>query len=217
MSIANKPFAAGRCIIQQVKVPLSKLFSAFIYIGLVAFGGGGNAQLYQAIVLRRGWMEEREFLETTALCRILPGPVFANTAAHIEMRLGGVVGGVLAMLGVLTPGAILMLLLSFAYFRFGAVPGSLAESALGGVAAAAIGLILATIPHCAGLPQGGGSGPAGICDLWPAALAVAAGTAADGSAGATNRSPCHTARCWGKVNKRSCICFAGIPSARPAK
>lgn len=128
-----------------MKVPLGKLFSAFVHIGLVAFGGGGNAQLYQAIVLRRHWMEEREFLETTALCRILPGPVFANTAAHIGMRLGGVVGGVLALLGVLTPGAILMLLLSFAYFRFGAVPGSLAESALDGVAAAAIGLILATM------------------------------------------------------------------------
>lgn len=128
-----------------MKVPLGKLFSAFVHIGLVAFGGGGNAQLYQAIVLRRHWMEEREFLETTALCRILPGPVFANTAAHIGMRLGGVVGGILALLGVLTPGAILMLLLSFAYFRFGAVPGSLAESALDGVAAAAIGLILATM------------------------------------------------------------------------
>jgi chromate transporter len=40
-----------------------------------------------------------------------------------------------------------MLLLSFAYVRFGAVPGSLAESALNGVAAAAIGLILATMLH----------------------------------------------------------------------
>jgi chromate transporter len=128
-----------------VKVPLGKLFSAFVHIGLVAFGGGGSAQLYQAIVLKRRWMEEREFLETTALCRILPGPVFANTAAHIGMRLGGVAGGALALLGVLTPGAILMLLLSFAYVRFGAVPGSLAESALNGVAAAAIGLILATM------------------------------------------------------------------------
>jgi chromate transporter len=56
--------------------------------------------------------------------------VFANAAAHIGMRLGGVAGGVLALLGVLTPGATLMLLLSFAYFRFGAVPGSAAESAL---------------------------------------------------------------------------------------
>ncbi len=126
-------------------MPLGKLFFAFIQVGLVAFGGGGNAQLYQAIVRRRGWMGEREFLETTALCRILPGPVFANAAAHIGMRLGGVMGGILALLGVLTPGAILMLLLSFAYLHFGALPGSLAESALNGVAAAAIGLILATM------------------------------------------------------------------------
>jgi chromate transporter len=131
-------------IIQSVKVPLGKLFLAFLGVGLVAFGGGGNAQIYQAIVRRRGWMSDREFLETTALCRILPGPVFANLAAHMGTRLGGVPGGILALLGVLTPGATLMLFLSLAYFRLGVVPGSTAQNALSGVAAAAVGLILAT-------------------------------------------------------------------------
>jgi len=127
-----------------VKVPLDKLFWAFLSIGLVAFGGGGNAQIYSAIVRRRGWMSDREFLETTALCRILPGPVFANLAAHLGARLGGVPGGILALLGVLTPGATLMLLLSLAYFRLGIFPGSSAQHALSGVVAAAVGLILAT-------------------------------------------------------------------------
>jgi len=127
-----------------VKVPLGKLFLAFLEVGLVAFGGGGNAQIYSAIVLRRGWMNDREFLETTALCRILPGPVFANLAAHMGARLGGVTGGILALLGVLTPGAMLMILLSLAYFHLGVLPGSWAQNALEGVAAAAVGLILAT-------------------------------------------------------------------------
>lgn len=127
-----------------MKVPLRDLFLAFLGIGFTAFGGGGNAQLYSVIVRKRGWLNEREFLETTALCRILPGPVFANAAAHLGMRLGGVQGGLLALLGVLLPGALLMVLLTFAYFRFGAMPGSVAEQVLNGVAAAAIGLILAT-------------------------------------------------------------------------
>lgn len=126
-------------------VPLGQLFRTFLTIGLSAFGGGGNAHLYQAIVVRNAWMSNREFLETTALCRILPGPVFANTAAHLGTRLGGLAGGLAALTGVMLPGASLMLLLSWAYFRFGAMPGSLAESALNGVAAAAIGLILATM------------------------------------------------------------------------
>ncbi|GIW36369.1 MAG: hypothetical protein KatS3mg073_0514 [Meiothermus sp.] len=86
-----------------MKVPLGQLFWAFLQVGLVAFGGGGNAQLYQALVLRRAWMAEREFLETTALCRILPGPVFANTAAHLGMRLGGVVGGCAGPVGRADP------------------------------------------------------------------------------------------------------------------
>ena len=128
-----------------MKVPLGKLFTAFVYIGLTAFGGGGTAHIYQAIVVRRKWMNDREFLETTALCRILPGPVFANTAAHMGTRLGGVWGGLVALGAVLLPGASLMGLLSFAYFRFGITPDSTAENALNGVAAAAIGLILATM------------------------------------------------------------------------
>lgn len=117
----------------------------FLYIGLTAFGGGGSAHIYNAIVLRRGWMNDWEFLETSALCRILPGPVFANTAAHIGARLSGVLGGVVALAAVLLPGASLMVVLSLAYFRFGVVPGSTAQSVLSGVAAAAIGLILATM------------------------------------------------------------------------
>ncbi len=128
-----------------MKVPPRKLFAAFLQVGLTAFGGGGNAQLYQAIVLGRGWLSEREFLETAALCRILPGPVFANLATHIGARLAGVLGGFLALLGVLTPGALLMLGLTWAYFRFGAMPGSAAQSILTGVTAAAIGLIAASM------------------------------------------------------------------------
>lgn len=130
-----------------MKVPLGKLFMAFLEVGLVTFGGGGNAQIYQAIVQRRGWMSDREFLETTALCRILPGPVFANLAAHLGARLCGVTGGILALLGVLTPGVTLMLLLSLAYFRLGILPGSAAQDMLSGVAAGAVGLILATALH----------------------------------------------------------------------
>lgn len=118
---------------------------AFLEVGLVAFGGGGTAQIYQAIVLRRGWMSEKEFLEATALCRVLPGPVFANLAAHMGARLGGALGGLLAFLGVLLPGASLMLLLSLAYFRWGLLPGAAAQDALSGVAAGAVGLILATV------------------------------------------------------------------------
>ncbi|GAB5601650.1 hypothetical protein FJNA_01740 [Thermus sp. FJN-A] len=128
-----------------MRVPLSQLFMAFLYIGITAFGGGGTAHIYELMVVRRGWLSEREFLETTAVCRVLPGPVFANLAAHLGARLGGVVGGWVALAGVLLPGASLMLLLGLAYFRFGAQPGSGAEGALSGVAAVAIGLVLATL------------------------------------------------------------------------
>ncbi|MDX2008343.1 MAG: chromate transporter [Meiothermus sp.] len=146
-----------------MKPSLAQIFRAFLGIGLVAFGGGGTAQVYHAIVLRQGWLDEREFLETAALCRILPGPVFANLAAHIGARLGGWGGGAAALLGVLSPGALLILALTWAYFRFGAMPGSAANQVLTGVTAAAIGLILASMLRMA---------PAALDSLKAAALAL---------------------------------------------
>lgn len=146
-----------------MKPPRTQVFWAFLAIGLTAFGGGGTAQIYQAIVLRRAWLDEREFLETAALCRILPGPVFANLATHIGTRLGGWLGGVAALLGVLTPGALLVLALTWAYFHFGALPGSAAERVLTGVTAAAIGLILASMLRMA---------PAALDSLKAIALAL---------------------------------------------
>ena len=132
-------------IISTVKPSRTQVFWTFLTIGLTAFGGGGTAQIYQAVVRRRGWLDEREFLETAALCRILPGPVFANLAVHIGARIAGFWGGAIAFVGVMLPGAALMLALTWAYFRFGVMPGSSFDAILTGVAAAAIGVIVASM------------------------------------------------------------------------
>ncbi len=141
------PNEARRPQSYRMRVSWPKLLGAFLYVGFTAFGGGGTAHLYQLVVVRRGWLSEREFLEAAALCRILPGPVFANLAAHLGTRLGGIPGGVAALIGVLFPGASLMLALSLAYFHLGTQPGSSAAEALRGIMASAIGLILATTLH----------------------------------------------------------------------
>lgn len=129
------------------KPSLWQIYWAFLGVGGQAFGGGGQAHLYRVLVRGKGWLSEEEFLRSMALCRVLPGPVFANAAAYLGARLRGPLGGGAALLGVLSPGVLLMLLLSLLYLRLGARPGAWAQGALSGVAAAAIGVFLEVLLH----------------------------------------------------------------------
>jgi chromate transporter len=118
-----------------------EVFQAFVQIGATAFGGGGSAHIYNALVLKRGWLSESEFLECFTLCQTLPGPIFSNLAAHIGTRLAGFRGGVVACLGLNLPGALMILLIAVAYTGLRGQARWL-EGALLGVAAAAVGISL---------------------------------------------------------------------------
>ncbi len=129
------------------KPSLWAIFWAFFQIGGQAFGGGGQAYLYRVLVRGKGWLSEGEFLRSMALCRLLPGPVFANAAVYLGARLRGPLGGGVAFLGVLLPGAIFMVLLGLIYLHLRARPGAWTQGVLSGVAAAAIGVFLEVLLH----------------------------------------------------------------------
>ncbi len=118
-----------------------EVFRAFVQIGATAFGGGGSAHIHNALVVRRGWLSESEFLECFTLCQTLPGPIFSNLAAHIGTRLAGFRGGIAAWLGLNLPGAVMILLIAVAYTGLRGQARWL-EGGLLGVAAAAVGISL---------------------------------------------------------------------------
>ena len=118
---------------------LLEIFKAFMVVGASAFGGGGSAHIHNHIVVRRGWLSEREFLEGLSLSQLLPGPIFANFAAHIGMKLHGTWGAILAFVGVCLPGMLAILGLSVAYFTVRNFSSAVVTGALTGVAAGAVG------------------------------------------------------------------------------
>lgn len=119
-----------------------EIFLTFLEVGATSFGGGVVAYLRDALVRRKQWFDDAEFLELTSISNALPGLNSTNMAILAGDRLGGTMGAVLAMLGMCLPAFLLMTAAGIAY-------GSHAErhnvdAALRGVAAAATGLIAAT-------------------------------------------------------------------------
>jgi chromate transporter len=146
------------------KVSVAEIFGAFLLIGATSFGGGVVAYLRSSLVEKHRWVDDKTFVEMLAISQSLPGLNATNMAILVGDRLRGAVGAIAAILGVCLPGALLMYAVGTLYHVHGGRP--LVTAMLRGVAAAAIGLILATTV------QLGRKSLDGIYDLVFVALAV---------------------------------------------
>lgn len=132
------------------RVSLRQVAAAFLLIGATSFGGGRVAFFHDELVRRRGWLRDPEFLEGLALCQILPGGNIANLAVYLGQRLHGPRGALVAVLGLIVPGALLMTLLCILYFAGLRFEGT--EAVFRGSGAAAVALALVTLGRVA--PRG---------------------------------------------------------------
>ena len=124
------------------KVSIFQLFSTFLLIGATSFGGGVVAYLRNSLVAKHKWFDDKTFVELLSISQTLPGLNATNMAVLVGDRLRGTAGAIAAILGMCLPGAVLMYVTALTYRAHGDRP--LATAGLKGVAAAAVGLILAT-------------------------------------------------------------------------
>ncbi|MES2845235.1 MAG: chromate efflux transporter [Pseudomonadota bacterium] len=105
-------------------VPLSDLTRTFLRIGLMSFGGPAAqiALMHRTLVDEKGWLSEREYLSALSFCMLLPGPEAMQLATWSGWRLHGTLGGLIAGLLFVLPGACVVLALSITYAAFGEVP-----------------------------------------------------------------------------------------------
>ena len=100
------------------------------------------AYLRQSLVAKHKWVDDKTFVELLSISETLPGLNATNMAVLVGDRLRGAAGAISAICGICLPGAAVMYAVAIAYHAHGDRP--LATAILKGVAAAAVGLILAT-------------------------------------------------------------------------
>lgn len=123
----------------MTRVRLPHLVRVFAWTGLTSLGGGRSAYFHEAVVVRRRWVGNDEFVQDLTLSQLLPGPNFSNLAVALGCRLAGLRGGAWALLAVLAPGAVVLLVLATLYFRGAFAPG--VARLMHGMSAAVVGLV----------------------------------------------------------------------------
>lgn len=121
---------------------LADLTRVFARIGLLSFGGPAAqiALMHKELVEDRPWLTERQFLNALSFCMLLPGPEAMQLATYSGWRLAGTVGGLIAGMLFVLPGAALILALAMLYAAFGQVP--LVEAMFLGIKATVIIIVI---------------------------------------------------------------------------
>ena len=120
-----------------------KLFLTFLKIGAVSFGGGyGMISLIRDDCLANGWLTEEELLNFIAVAESTPGPIAVNMSTFVGSAQGGILGALLATLGVVLPSFAIILLIASVFTRLLKYAG--VKATLGGIRPAIVALILGT-------------------------------------------------------------------------
>lgn len=119
-----------------------ELFLAFLKIGVVSFGGGyGMISLIRETVISYGWLTEEQLLNFIAVSESTPGPIAVNMATFVGSSQAGILGALVATLGILLPSFIIILIVAMVAKNLLKYAG--VRATLDGIRPALIGLISA--------------------------------------------------------------------------
>ena len=90
------------------------LFLTMLKIGLFTFGGGYAiiALLENEFVEKKKWLEKDEFLDVAAIAESTPGPIAINAATYIGYKNTGMIGSMIATLGICIPSFVIIYAIS---------------------------------------------------------------------------------------------------------
>ena len=95
---------------------LIQLFIAFAKIGFTSFGGTSMIPLIMDEMSSHGWMTDADLTNLIAIAEMTPGSLGVNAATFAGTKTAGMLGGVFAVLGVLSP-TLTLTLLAAAFFQ----------------------------------------------------------------------------------------------------
>ena len=104
---------------RKIKGYLS-LFLTMLKIGLFTFGGGYAmiALLENEFVTKKKWLGKDEFLDIAAIAESTPGPIAINAATYIGYKNSGMIGSIIATLGICIPSFVIIYAISLFFDAF---------------------------------------------------------------------------------------------------
>jgi chromate transporter len=123
------------------QVGMLELFTGFLLIGMLGFGGIA-ASAHYVMIERNRWLDQKEFVELFGVCSVLPGGNFLNVTVMLGDRFQGPLGSVVGLCAILLAPLLILITLAVGYQSFSHLPD--VQAAVAGAAAAAAGLILGT-------------------------------------------------------------------------
>jgi len=133
----------------DINIPLQSytgIFLRFLKFGFLAWGGpfAQIAMIRQELVDEEKWISPEKFNRVLSVYQALPGPEAHELCVYFGMLAGGRLGALLAGLGFMLPGFLLMLTLSWFYVSYG-ISSPLFQSVFTGMQPAVAALIVRAV------------------------------------------------------------------------
>lgn len=121
-----------------------RLFWEFFKTGLFSVGGGlATLPFLNDMAVRTGWFTTADVADMLAVAESTPGPIGVNMATFAGYTAAGVFGSVCATVGLVTPGLVIMLLVTRILVQFR--QNRFVDGAFYGLRPASAGLIAAAV------------------------------------------------------------------------
>ena len=109
------------------------LYCSWFRMGLFTYGGGYAMlpMIQKEVIEKYHWATEDEIMDYYAIGQVTPGIIAVNTATFVGYKVKGVIGGIVATLGVVSPSVIIISLIAGLISNFSDIPA--VQAALAGI------------------------------------------------------------------------------------
>lgn len=125
-----------------VPCTLREFLAYFLSLGTFGFGGpiALAGYMQRDLVEKHRWISKEDYLDGLALAQLAPGPLAAQLAIYLGYVRAGILGATLVSFAFILPSFLMVLVISWAYVRFGGLPWM--QALFYGIGAAVIGIIV---------------------------------------------------------------------------
>lgn len=124
---------------------LFNLYFSFAKIGTFTIGGGlaMMPMMQSELIEKRNWITDEELIDYYAVGQSTPGIVAVNVATFVGYKQMGIIGGIFATLGMVTPSLVIIMILASLINSINDFP--IIQKALKGINVAVAALLTSTI------------------------------------------------------------------------